>query len=107
MHHAISNAGSLESDYYRRETLAHVASLRKERIDQRCNDLRDALDAKDIFDVLGDDEHKLMALCEALLPLVIVYPHRLEGPYARAIAEALQNITEPHIAAVAAKEYAA
>ena len=49
----------------------------------------------------------MMALCEALLPLVIVYPDRLESPYARAIAEALQNITEPHIAAVAAKEYAA
>jgi hypothetical protein len=64
--------------------------------DIRLERARDQFDAKDLFDHMGDDEDRLMALCDALLPLVNAkpssYPMALRG-----IIEALQAITDPVI----------
>lgn len=64
--------------------------------DIRTERARSQFDAKDLFDCLGDDEDRLMALCQALLPLVIARPKVLPR-VPRGIAEALQAITDPVI----------
>lgn len=64
--------------------------------DIRAERARDQFDAKDLFDHLGDDEDRLMALCEALLPLVAIHRSGNKASLAD-IAEAVQALAEPVI----------
>ena len=70
MNHAISNDGSLESAYYRRETLASIKDMAQARRDFAAEQILDAFDWKDARDALElagkKDEPAFEAFCEAL-----------------------------------------
>lgn len=57
---------------------------------RRADDVRNEFDAKDLFDCLGDDEDRLMALCVALLPCI--YSNSGDS-----VTEAVQAIVNPEI----------
>ena len=55
--HAISNAGSLESNYARAQAVAEVAELKQESLATACQQILATFDAKDVmtaFDVVSD-----------------------------------------------------
>lgn len=78
------------------EAQRDIAAGREWARDIRTERARDQFDAKDLFDHLGDDEARLMRLCEALLPLVAIHRSGRKA-YLLEIAEAVEAIAEPVI----------
>ena len=108
MNHAISNAGSLEADYYRRETLAGIAELAQERRDFAAEQIIDAFDWKDARDALelaGEKDQKaFQALCESLAHLQHIPIHKIEDRNVRDLAIALDKVARFYAGHRAAKE---
>lgn len=97
MRHAISNAGSMESAYYRRETAAHIVDLAQERREFRAEQILDAFDWKDVRDALelaGEKEPEdFQALCESLAHLQHIPIHKIEDRRIRDLAIALDKVS--------------
>ena len=93
MNHAISNAGSIEADYYRRETLASVADLNQSRLDFAAEQIIDAFDWKDARDALElagkKDPESFEALCESLAALQGISPKDMQKIEDRRVRDAL------------------
>jgi hypothetical protein len=102
MNHAISPVRGDTARHYREQDAAERYEI---AIEHRADNIRDDLDAKDLFDMLGDDADRLMALCDELLRFKDCNAFRLPLEQ-RGIAQALQAITEPWIAAKVAEEIA-
>ena len=96
MRHAISNAGSLESAYYRRETLASIKDMAQARLDFAAEQILDAFDWKDARDALelaGEkDPEAYEALCEALATFRQIPIEKIEDRRVRDLAIALDGI---------------
>ena len=96
MNHAISNAGSLESAYYRRETLASIkdmAQARREFYAEQIIDGFDWKDARDALELAGKkDEPAFEAFCEALAHLQHIPIEKIEDRRVRDLAIALDGI---------------
>lgn len=108
MNHAISNAGSLEADYYRRETLASIADLAKERREFLAKQIRDSFDWKDVRDALElagkKDPAALEALCEEMRVLATIRIDKIEDKRLRNIAIAFSAISNYYAGHRAAEE---
>lgn len=96
MNHAISNTGSLEADYYRRETMASVAHLAQERREFRAEQILDAFDGRDVSDALelaGDkDPDAYLALCDSLAHVQHIPIHKITDRRLRDMALALDKV---------------
>ena len=96
MNHAISNAGSLEADYYRRETLANVADLNQSRLDFAAEQIIDAFDwkdARDAMELAGEKAPEaFQALCEALATFKQIPIEKIEDRRVRDLSLALDKI---------------
>ena len=96
MNHAISNAGSLESAYYRRETLASIKDMAQARLDFAAEQILDAFDWKDARDALElagkKDEPAFEAFCEALAHLQHIPIEKIEDRRVRDLSLALDKI---------------
>ena len=96
MNHAISNAGSLESAYYRRETLASIKDMAQARRDFAAEQILDAFDWKDARDALelaGEkDPEAYEALCEALAIFHQIPIEKIEDRRVRDLSLALDKI---------------
>lgn len=108
MNHAISNAGSLEAAYYRRETAAHIVDLAQERREFRAEQILDAFDWKDVRDALelaGEKEPAaLEALCEEMRVLATIRIDKIEDKRLRNIAIAFSAISNYYAGHRAAAE---
>ena len=93
MNHAISNAGSIEADYYRRETLARRAERAQERREFAAEQIIDAFDWKDARDALElagkKDPESFEALCESLAVLQGISPKDMQKIEDRRVRDAL------------------
>ena len=96
MNHAISNAGSLEADYYRRETLASIKDMAQARLDFAAEQILDAFDWKDARDALDlsaeKDAPKFEAFCDALAAVKHIPLSQIEDRRVRDLAIALDGI---------------
>jgi hypothetical protein len=96
MNHAISNYGSLEAGYYRRQTADHIADLRLERVRFAAEQIMDAFDWQDVRDALElaweKSPEAAEALCEAMSHLAHMNIGKIEDRQLRAIAEAFSKI---------------
>lgn len=110
MNHAISNAGSLEADYYRRETLASIADLAQSRREFAAEQILDGFDWKDVRDALelaGDkDPAAFEALCEEMRVLATIRIDKIEDKRLRNIAIAFSKISNFYAGHRAAEEAA-
>ena len=110
MNHAISNAGSLEADYYRRETLASVADFNQSRRDFAAEQIIDAFDWKDARDALElaveKDQDAYQALCESLAHLQHIPIAKIEDRSVRDLAIALDKVARFYAGHRAAEEVA-
>lgn len=108
MNHAISNSGSLEADYYRRETLASIADLAQERRKFAVDQIIDSFDWKDVRDALelaGEKEPAaLEALCEEMRVLATIRIDKIEDKRLRNIAIAFSAISHYYAGHRAAEE---
>ena len=97
MNHAISNAGSLEADHYRRETLASVADLAQSRREFAAEQILDGFDwkdARDAMELAGEkDPEAFQALCESLAHLQHIPIHKIEDRRIRDLAIALDKVS--------------
>ena len=108
MNHAISNAGSLEADYYRRETLASIADFNQSRREFAAEQIIDAFDWKDARDALelaGEkDPEAYQSLCESLAHLQHIPIAKIEDRNVRDLAIALDKVARFYAGHRAAKE---
>lgn len=108
MQHAISNAGSLESGYYRQQDLMHDEALRRERLDARADEILGAFDAKDVMtaiDLVATYEpERIHKLYEALAIIPQLQTWKIEDPRMRAIAQAFEPISNYYAGYMAMKE---
>lgn len=108
MDHAISNAGSQEAAYYRRETMASITDIAKGRIDFAVEQILDAFDWKDARDALelaGEKDPKaLEALCESLAHLQHIPLSQIEDRRIRDLAIALDKVARFYAGHRAAEE---
>lgn len=108
MNHAISNTGSLEADYYRRETLAHVADLAQSRREFAAEQILDGFDWKDARDAMElaakDKPAAFEAFCESLAHLQHIPSSQIEDRRIRDLSLALDTIAQYYAGHRAAQE---